>query len=161
MKRPFGFRLACAGLCLAAQAVAAATVDVRSHGAQGDGVTDDTAALQRAIDACAAQGGGRVVVPGGVYKTYTLSLKSDVDLHLERGATLKGGEDALKYPEFAPTPVWNVERAPSASGTSHGSPSRCAWTGLASRPPRSPRPARRRPATSPPTPCAFSSSIFA
>ena len=101
-----------ASLGFAVWAVAAATVDVRSHGATGDGATDDTAALQRAIDACAAQGGGRVVVPGGVYKTYTLNLRSDVDLHLERGATLKGGEDALKYPEFAPTPVWNVERAP-------------------------------------------------
>lgn len=122
MKRPFGFRLACAGLCLAAQAVAAATVDVRSHGAQGDGVTDDTAALQRAIDACAAQGGGRVVVPGGVYKTYTLSLKSDVDLHLERGATLKGGEGffcanpALVAKGFVAADgtravcVWNVSR---------------------------------------------------
>ncbi len=88
-------------------------LDVTQFGAKSDGVTDNTAAIQQAIDRCSAEGGGRVLVPGGgVYKTYTLSLKNNVELHIDRGATLKGGEDGLKYPEFAPTSVWRPERAP-------------------------------------------------
>jgi len=91
----------------------ARTLDVTAYGAKPDGATDNTAAIQKAIDDCSAAGGGRVLVPGGgVYKTYTLNLKNGVDLHLERGATLKGGEDPLKYPLFAPTDVWHVERSP-------------------------------------------------
>ncbi len=100
--------------CAAASlGLGARTLDVTQFGAKPDGATDNTAAIQKAIDACSAEGGGRVLVPGGgVYKTYTLSLRNNVDLHIDRGATLKGGEDALKYPEFAPTPVWRPERAP-------------------------------------------------
>ena len=94
-------------------AVSARTCDVTAYGARPDGTTDNTAAIQKAIDECSAGGGGRVLVPGGgVYKTYTLNLKNGVDLHVDRGATLKGGEDPYKYPEFAPTDVWHVERAP-------------------------------------------------
>ncbi|MBR4170298.1 MAG: hypothetical protein IKR48_01450, partial [Kiritimatiellae bacterium] len=91
----------------------AGTFDVTAFGAKADDATDNTAAIQKAIDACSAKGGGRVLVPsGGVYQTYTLNLKNNVELHIERGATLKGGEGPYKYPEFKPTPVWNVERAP-------------------------------------------------
>ena len=94
-------------------AVGARTCDVTAYGARPDGTTDNTAAIQKAIDDCSVGGGGRVLVPGGgVYKTYTLNLKNGVDLHIDRGATLKGGEDPYKYPEFAPTDVWHVERAP-------------------------------------------------
>ena len=101
------------GVTLAALTAVAETWDVRRLGARPDGTTDNTAVIQGAIDACSAAGGGRVLVPGGgIYKTYTLSLKNGVDLHIDRGATLKGGEDPLKYPEFAPTDVWRPERAP-------------------------------------------------
>ena len=97
----------------AAFAASARPFDVTAFGAKPDGVTDSTAAIQRAIDECSAAGGGRVLVPGGgVYKTYTLRLKNNVELHLDRGATLKSGEAPLKFPEFAPTDVWHVERAP-------------------------------------------------
>jgi hypothetical protein len=91
----------------------AATLDVTQYGAKADGATDSTAAIQKAIDECSAKGGGRVVVPaGGVYKTYTINLKNNVELHIDRGATLKAGEDPYKFPEFAPTDVWHVERSP-------------------------------------------------
>ena len=105
--------VAAVALLAASFASCAATRDVTAYGARPDGATDSTAAIQRAIDECSASGGGRVLVPGGgVYKTYTLSLKSGVELHIDRGATLKGGENPYKYPEFGPTDVWNVERAP-------------------------------------------------
>ncbi|HWL53295.1 MAG TPA: glycosyl hydrolase family 28 protein [Chthoniobacteraceae bacterium] len=62
--------------------------NVRTHGAVGNGITSDQRAIQAAIDACAAAGGGTVVVPTGRYLTGTLWLKSHVELHLGPGATL-------------------------------------------------------------------------
>ena len=91
----------------------AATYDVTRYGAKPDGASDNTAAIQKAIDDCAAKGGGRVLVPGGgTYVTYTLNLKNNVELHIERGATLLGGEDPFKYPVFETNAVWNAERSP-------------------------------------------------
>ena len=73
-----------------------------------------TEALQKAIDDAAAQGGGKVVVSRAnkPYTCYTLYLKSNVELHLEEGAVLKGGPDGKKYPEFAPTDLWAWNRTP-------------------------------------------------
>lgn len=68
--------------------------DVREFGAVGDGKTNDAMAIQAAIDACAAAGGGRVLVPSGaVYRAGSIVLKSNVDLHVERGATLQASGD--------------------------------------------------------------------
>ena len=102
------------GACCALIAgVAAGDYVVTSYGAKPDGATDNTAAIQKAIDDCAAKGGGRVLVPGGgKYVTYTLNLKNNVELHIDRGATLLGGEDPLKYPVFETNAVWNAERSP-------------------------------------------------
>ena len=98
---------------VSALSVRAGIFDVTAFGAKADDATDNTAAIQKAIDTCSAKGGGRVLVPGGgIYQTYTLNLKNNVELHIDRGATLKGGEDPYKYPEFQPTEVWNVERSP-------------------------------------------------
>ncbi len=90
-----------------------AEFDVTRYGAKADGTTDNTASIQKAIDDCSAKGGGRVTVPGGgKYVTYTLNLKNNVELHIDRGATLLGGEDPYKYPEFEPNDTWNSERSP-------------------------------------------------
>jgi polygalacturonase len=61
-------------------------------GATGDGKTLDTAAINRAIDAVAAAGGGLVLFPAGVYLTFSIHLKSNVHLHLEQGATILAAE---------------------------------------------------------------------
>lgn len=73
--------------------------DVRSFGSRGDGVTKDTAALQAAIDACAAAGGGTVVLPAGTYLSAPLVLRSHLTLHLEAGATLLASTELNDYPK--------------------------------------------------------------
>lgn len=55
-------------------------------------------AIQSAIDAAAAQGGGRVTVPAGVFETAGLVLRSNVELHLECGAVLRFTDDFDAYP---------------------------------------------------------------
>ena len=60
--------------------------DVRKYGATGDGKTLDTAAVNRAIEAAAAAGGGVVVFPAGSYLCFSIHLKSHVHLHLEQGS---------------------------------------------------------------------------
>lgn len=72
--------------------------DVHTYGAKGDGATFDTAAVQRAIDACSAAGGGRVVLDGGVFLVKPIRLKSGVELHLEANARLLGSGDWRDYP---------------------------------------------------------------
>jgi len=63
--------------------------DVRGHGATGDGKTVDTAAVNQAIEAAAAAGGGVVLFPAGTYLCFSIHLKSNVHLVLEQGATIE------------------------------------------------------------------------
>src|SRR6516164_4703019 len=73
--------------------------DVRKFGAAGDGKWLDTAAIQRAIDAAAAAGGGRVLIPGGrKYLVSTLVLKSKIDFHLADDAELLVSTKQSDYP---------------------------------------------------------------
>lgn len=78
--------------------IAGASYNVRDHGAVGDGITKDTAALQRALDACAAAGGGEVIVPPGRYLSGSLDLKSKTTLRIEKEATIVGSPDLADYP---------------------------------------------------------------
>ncbi|MGZ8455295.1 MAG: glycoside hydrolase family 28 protein [Gemmatirosa sp.] len=76
---------------------AARDFDVTQYGAVGDGRTDCTAAIRRAIDACHAAGGGRVVVPAGRFLTGPVHLRSNVNLHVRKDATLAFSQDPRAY----------------------------------------------------------------
>jgi polygalacturonase len=78
--------------------IPSAIVRVTDFGARGDGVTLNTDAIAAAIAACAKAGGGRVVVPRGVFLTGPIELKSRIDLHLERGALLLFSPKFELYP---------------------------------------------------------------
>jgi len=92
----FCFCLTALGLSLRA-APGPIIFDVKDYGAAGDGQRLETAAINHAIDACAAGGGGTVYLPPGRYLTGTVVLKSHVSLQLEAGATLLGSEDPNDY----------------------------------------------------------------
>jgi polygalacturonase len=73
-------------------------LDVRALGATGAGANKDTAAFQKALDDCAAAGGGEVNVPAGNYLIGSVVLGSHTTLRLEKGAKLIGSPDADDYP---------------------------------------------------------------
>ena len=94
-----GHRLTIAVLLLAAVFgnVEGRDYNIVDYGAKADTTVLSTRALQKAIDDCAAAGGGRVMVPAGNYKTGSIRLKSNVHLYLEHGATLYGSTDLKDY----------------------------------------------------------------
>lgn len=73
---------------LSALQLDAAVFDVKAYGATGDGVTLDSPAINKAIEAAAAAGGGTVVFPAGDYLSFSIRLKSRITLQLENGATI-------------------------------------------------------------------------
>ena len=87
----------------------AGLLSVRQFGARGDGAAIDSPAINRAIEAAAAAGGGTVLFPAGVYLSFSIRLKSKVGLFLDQGAVLlaapsdgvTGGYDAAE-----PQGVW-------------------------------------------------------
>lgn len=72
--------------------------NIKDYGAVGDGLTNDQLAIQLAIDTCAAQGGGKVVIPAGLWLTGPIRLKSNVELHLETGSILQFTDNFDDYP---------------------------------------------------------------
>lgn len=85
----------CAGLCLvlATGTFANTALNAKDFGATGDGKTDDSAAIQKAIDACAARGGGTVHLPAGRYRL-------DRPITIQNGVTLSGEWEAPHHAQL-------------------------------------------------------------
>jgi polygalacturonase len=69
--------------------------DVRTYGAIGDGKTVDSPAINKAIEAAAAAGGGTVLFPAGTWLSFSIRLKSHVNLHLSQGAIILAADSPL------------------------------------------------------------------
>jgi polygalacturonase len=78
-------------------AVSKARAVITDFGAKGDGRNLNTKAIQAAVDACAARGGGTVVVPPGDFSSGTVVLKSRTTLYLAPGAVLRGSGNLADY----------------------------------------------------------------
>ena len=100
----FRLALSVVALLIAVPVTAAEALhDIRDFGAKPGGEELCTAAIQKAVDRCAADGGGTVYFPPGVWLSGTIDLKSHVTLRLEAGATLRGSPKGEDYPERLPT----------------------------------------------------------
>src|SRR5262245_49215149 len=72
---------------------------ITAHGAKPG--ADVTAAIRAAIEACTKAGGGRVVIPPGDWLTGAIHLRSNVNLHVSEGATLRFSPNPADYPIVA------------------------------------------------------------
>src|ERR1017187_1467155 len=81
-------------------AMAAKQLSIAATGAVGDGVTLNTAAIQKAIDTLATNRGGTLVIPKGEFLSGAIYLKPGVNLQLDKGAVLKGSTNIEDYPEI-------------------------------------------------------------
>jgi polygalacturonase len=68
--------------------------NIRMYGASGDGKTNDTKAINNAIDAAVKAGGGTVFFPAGIYLSYSIHLKSNISLFLGQGSTLQAADSS-------------------------------------------------------------------
>ncbi|WP_158712877.1 glycoside hydrolase family 28 protein [Parabacteroides pacaensis] len=100
-------QLFCLGLILCnvgtGASISRTEINLRDYGAKGNGKTFNTKAFNDAIQACAAQGGGTVVVPAGIFLTGTVLLQSHVNLFLEKDAIIKGVSKLEEYRSYIPT----------------------------------------------------------
>ncbi|WP_158890117.1 rhamnogalacturonidase [Amycolatopsis anabasis] len=94
----------------ASAAVPGQRYDVRHYGARGNGTSIDSPAINRAIEAAAAGGGGTVYFPAGTYASYTVRLKSNVALYFDHGATLLGA---------TPTPAGGYDPPGAGAGNTY------------------------------------------
>lgn len=79
--------------------------NITDYGAVGDGITKNTDAFAAAISACAEAGGGTVLVPSGEWLTGPITLKSNVNLHMDAGAVIDFSKDHKDYPLAGSKPV--------------------------------------------------------
>ncbi|MCX6624151.1 MAG: glycosyl hydrolase family 28 protein [Acidobacteria bacterium] len=91
-----------------AAVAAGGSLNVRDFGAKGDGAAKDTAAIQKALDAAGARGGGTVLLPAGRYLSGTIHLRSHTTLYLENGAVLLASPDQADFDPYETLPFQSV-----------------------------------------------------
>lgn len=103
------------------------TVNIKDFGGIGDGVTLNTEAFSKAISALEKQGGGHLVVPAGVWMTGLISLKDNVDLHIEKNAIVMASPDRSLFikekdgkKDTKCTPMINASKRKNISITGEG-----------------------------------------
>jgi polygalacturonase len=84
----------------------AAVFDVKAFGAKADGTTLDRDAINKAIDAAAAAGGGTVHVPAGTYLTGSIRLRSNITLQLDPGSVIEASTDPAAYEAPLNSLIW-------------------------------------------------------
>lgn len=83
----------------------ASTINIAERGAVGDGITDNTEILQKAIDDCASVGGGTVLIPAGKFLIRPVELRSVVNINISQGGVLLGSTIFSDYDQF-PALIW-------------------------------------------------------
>lgn len=96
------------------------TLNVRRFGAVGDGIKDDTAAIQAAITCCPQ--GGRVLIPAGQYAVLPLFLKSNIRIEIQKGAELQLIKDRELFPILPGLTESTDEASELCIGTWEGNP---------------------------------------
>lgn len=96
------------------------TFNITTYGARPDGITLNTKSINAAIADCSRKGGGVVLVPGGLWLTGPVELKSNVNLHLRRAAVLQFSADFDQYPlvlgSFEGVPAYRNQSPLSGTG---------------------------------------------
>ena len=82
--------------------------NILDYGAVNDGKVISTKFIQKAIDECNANGGGEVLIPTGVFIIGTVYLKSNVELHLQKAAILRGSSNLNDYELYVPEKPYNT-----------------------------------------------------
>ena len=85
------FLFICAICCYLTGNAHSTEYNIFQFGASKDTSVVQTQAINAAIENCYRQGGGKVIIPSGIYKSGTIILKDNVELHLERAATATDG----------------------------------------------------------------------
>ncbi len=98
-------------LLLLAQQAIAKDYPITGFGAKPGPGHLNTGAINKAIQACHAAGGGRVVIPAGIFSSGTIVMKNNVELHLEMGATLLASDQAGDFPA-QPQPRYRSQKDP-------------------------------------------------
>jgi polygalacturonase len=88
--------------CVSASTRRSGIFNIKDYGAVSDGKTLDSPAINRAIDAAAAAGGGTVFFPAGRYLSGSIHLKSNITLYLEQGAIIEATSDIAAYDTAEP-----------------------------------------------------------
>ena len=103
MKRLLNTRTFVTILCVSLTSfLSARENNILAFGAKSDTSFLSTKAIQAAIDDCSSNNGGKVIIPAGNYRSGTIYFKSNVTIHLEKGATLFGSTHMEDYPENSP-----------------------------------------------------------